>query len=161
MQSSKTNEQDYKTIAKCDGDYCKLCGSTSTEKKLVVVGTYATSNKKILLCKDCLIQKRLYELCVSERVKIKEDVGFVTELQVNRQKEMRFRMHVYEKLLEVKNAKWDERDMINSTSEVIGISPITGRRYLDKMCSSTGVLTRIDNGEDTFVEFSMKRTDFQ
>ena len=113
------------------------------------------------MCRICLSVHNLSLLCVSEREKVKTDERFVTELQVNRRKEVRFRLYVYEKISESKNLKLEEHDLINSAAEDIGISPITARRYLDKICSSAGVLTRTDNGEDTIVEFSVKKDDFQ
>ena len=157
---------DYDLVAKRDGEFCKLCGATSTEKKLVVTNKTAyivdeDSNKKILLCINCLTDKRLYELCVSERGKVSEVETHVTELQVSRQKETRFRLYVFERLSESKSAKWEEHDLINSAAEAIGISPTTARRYLDKMCSSAGVLVKIDDGEKTHISFNLKGWDIQ
>ena len=161
-----TNNQnpDYDLVAKHDGEYCKLCGATSAEKKLFVTNRMASledSNEKILLCKKCLIDKGLYELCVSEREKVNEVGSYVTELQVSRQKEIRFRLYVYERLSESRSKKWEEHDLINSAAEVIGISPTTARRYLDKMCSSAGVLVKIDDGEKTHISFNLKGWDIQ
>jgi len=161
-----THNPDYDLIAKRDGEYCKLCGATSAEKKLVVTNktVYVVdedSDKKILLCINCLTKKRLYELCVSEREKVNEVASYVTELQVSRQKETRFRLYVFERLSESKNTKWEEHDLINSAAEVIGISTTTARRYLDKMCSSAGVLLRVDDGENTYISFNLKGLDVQ
>ena len=33
------------------------------------------------------------------------------------------------------HGKLEERDLINSGAQIIGISPVTAKRYLDKMCS--------------------------
>lgn len=149
----------YSNIAKKDGEYCALCGITAVEAKLTVYdkfGCRTSTEEKILLCIDCLQHKKLYDLCVSERGRIKDDVGIVTELQVNRQKEMKFRLYVYERLSESKNTECEERDLLNSGAEEIGISPTTARRYLDKMCSSAGTLTRKSNGDDIYVKFDTR-----
>jgi len=155
-----TKNSEYDLIAKHDGEYCKLCGATAAEKKLIVTNktVYVVdedSDKKILLCINCLTDRRLYELCVSEREKVNEVESYVTELQVSRQKETRFRLYVFERLSESKSKKWEEHDLINSAAEVIGISPTTARRYLDKMCSSAGVLLKVDDGDKTRVSFNL------
>lgn len=153
------SDDSYQSIAKRDGEYCALCGATAAETKLVVSDKYgdlAATPDKILLCMDCKNRKSLYELCASERTRIKKDTCFTTELQVNRQKENRFRLFVYEKLSERNNIQWQERDLINSGAEVLGISTTTARRYLDKMCSSAGVLLRQNDGEDSYVSFNTK-----
>ena len=164
MKNDKINPQ-YDEISKRDGEFCKICQISSHEIFLSIANKINSENINIenqfLICSICLSKRQLYQLCVRESKKIKTDEGFVTELQVNRRKEARFRLYVYEKISESKNLRFEESDLINSTAEEIGISPITARRYLNKICSSAGVLTRIDNGDDTFVEFSLKREDFQ
>ena len=69
--------------------------------------------------------------------------------------------YVYEKISESENLEFEEQDLINSAAEEIGISPITARRYLDKICSSAGILNRYDNGNNTFVRFAATRGDFE
>jgi len=68
---------------------------------------------------------------------------------------MRFRLYVFEKLSESKNREWNERDLISAGAEVIGISTTTARRYLDKMCSSAGVLVRHDDGNNVYITFDL------
>ena len=157
---SDNKNSDYDIVAKRDGEYCKLCGVTAAERKLVASNKISDVNDtepkdKILCCTNCMIDKKLYELCVHEREKVHEDVGYVSELQVNRQKEMRFRLYVFEKLSESKNREWNERDLISAGAEVIGISTTTARRYLDKMCCSAGVLVRHDDGNNVYVAFDL------
>ena len=95
-----------------------------------------------------------------ENKKTKTNESFVTELQVNRRKEPRFRLYTFQRMSESKTMRLQERDLIDSGSEEIGISPITARRYLDKLCSSAGVLTRHDDGDNIYIEFSVKSGDF-
>jgi len=157
---------DYKSIAARDGEYCQMCCSLATERKLIIVNKKDSTKKKdldskILICITCLSRRRLSEFCVSEREKVNEVESYVTELQVSRQKETRFRLYVFERLSESKSAKWEEHDLINSAAEAIGISPTTARRYLDKMCSSAGVLVKIDDGEKTHISFNLKGWDIQ
>ena len=151
---------DYNLVAKHDGEYCKLCGATSTEKQLIVIcisnASDADPNKKILLCMNCLVHKRLYELCVSEREKLKANESYVTELQVSRRKQIPFRLYVFARLQESKEKCLPERDLINSGAEVVGISTTTARRYLDKMCSSAGVLERKYDGDEAYISFKME-----
>jgi hypothetical protein len=154
---------DYLIVAQRDGEFCKICSSTKSEKELKL--SSKTSDEThvedlYLICTECFVKKQLYELCVSESKKTKICEEFVTELQVNRRKEMRFRLNVFQRLSESEKARVEERDLVNSVSEEIGISQITGRRYLDKMCSSAGVLKRFDDGKETFVEFLLKEKDF-
>jgi hypothetical protein len=142
-------------------EYCSICGVLSTQKKLVssVTNTEYTNTKESrkLFCTDCFFLKVVSELCVREREKIIENQGFTTELQVNRRKESKFRLYVYDKLQETKNKRWEERDLVNSSAEVIGISTTTARRYLDKLCSSAGVLIRKDDGENIHVTYNIER----
>lgn len=145
-----------------DNQFCQMCGISSKQRTLTEVSTDTIEDpKKMLMCEICLSVHNLSLLCVSERKKTKEDERFVTELQVSRRKESRFRMNVYEKILESTNLEFEEQDLINSAAEEIGISPTTARRYLDKMCSSAGVLTRYDDGNNTFVRFEVTRGDFE
>ncbi len=48
-----------------------------------------------------------------------------------------FVLHEINELSEV-----SEYDLINSGAEDVGISPVTAKRYLNKMCSSRGILQR-------------------
>ena len=150
----------YATVAVRDGEYCKLCGLTSTETKLVVTtktsSTATDVAEKFLICIPCLTRKRLYELCASEREKLKANESYVTELQVSRRKQIPFRLYVFARLQESEEKCLPERDLINSGAEVVGISTTTARRYLDKMCSSAGVLERKYDGDEAYISFKME-----
>ena len=73
--------------------------------------------------------------CVSEN-----EAPDQSELEINRLKEPAFRKFIWQQLNE--HGKTPEKDLINSGAEVLEISPVTAKRYLDKMCSSTGPLRR-------------------
>ncbi|MCH7969138.1 MAG: hypothetical protein IH841_07845 [Thaumarchaeota archaeon] len=78
-----------------------------------------------------------------ERVRESESEDYVNELQINRQKEARFRLMVFHMLQESERRMWPESDLVNSCAEELDFSPTTARKYLAKLCSSRGVLKRI------------------
>ena len=78
-----------------------------------------------------------------ERVRESESEDYVNELQINRQKETRFRLMVFQMLQESEKLMWPESDLVNSCAEELDFSPTTARKYLAKLCSSRGVLKRI------------------
>jgi len=78
-----------------------------------------------------------------ERVRESESEDYVNELQINRQKETRFRLMVFQMLQESEKLMWPESDLVNSCAEELDFSPTTARKYLAKLCSSKGVLKRI------------------
>lgn len=59
-----------------------------------------------------------------------------SELQVSRNKEPIFREYVYSILDQGKYLS--EKELVNSGAEVADISPVTAKRYLEKMCSGEG-----------------------
>jgi len=78
-----------------------------------------------------------------ERVRESESEDYVNELQINRQKETRFRLMVFRMLQESEKLMWPESDLVNSCAEELDFSPTTARKYLAKLCSSRGILKRI------------------
>ncbi len=78
-----------------------------------------------------------------ERVRESESEDYVNELQINRQKEARFRLMVFQMLQESEKLMWPESDLVNSCAEELDFSPTTARKYLAKLCSSRGILKRI------------------
>ncbi len=77
-----------------------------------------------------------------ERVRESESEDYVSELQINRQKEARFRLMVFHMLQESEKFMWPESDLVNSCAEELDFSPTTARKYLAKLCSSRGILKR-------------------
>lgn len=78
-----------------------------------------------------------------ERVRESESEDYVSELQINRQKETRFRLMVFQMLRNSEKFMWPESDLVNSCAEELDFSPTTARKYLAKLCSSRGILKRM------------------
>ena len=89
-----------------------------------------------------LQNEKISTLCEreKERVRESESEDYVSELQINRQKETRFRLMVFQMLQESEKLMWPESDLVNSCAEELDFSPTTARKYLAKLCSSRGVL---------------------
>jgi hypothetical protein len=144
----------YVFLAKRDGEYCRGCHALPSERKLIVdhVDNNYKNNKDEnlqLLCRACNYLKnprRPLDLC--ERGGEIEDQS---ELGVSKLKQPAFRKYVFQLLNE--QPKIPEKDLINSACEVVDISPVTGKRYLDKMCSSEGTLRRSITVKTVVVSF--------
>ncbi|MGI0058101.1 MAG: hypothetical protein ACREAK_12110, partial [Nitrosarchaeum sp.] len=81
--------------------------------------------------------RRPLDKCVNESESEDE-----TELQNSKKHEPLFRKYVHHQLHENGEKSIPEKDLINGAAEHIGNSPVTCQRYLNKMCSSEGVLRR-------------------
>ena len=92
-----------------------------------------------------LQNEKISTLCEKEKERVRESESedYVSELQINRQKEARFRLMVFRMLQESEKLMWPESDLVNSCAEELDFSPTTARKYLAKLCSSRGVLKRI------------------
>jgi hypothetical protein len=142
--NGNTRRKKYDDVAKRDGEYCRGCGVLSSERQLVLdhkdnnPKNNVNSNLQIL-CRQCNYFKnprRPVDLCECE-----SEAPDQSELEINRLKEPAFRKFVYHQLNE--HGTTPEKDLINSGAEVLKMSPVTCKRYLDKMCSSTGTLRRL------------------
>ena len=138
--------------------FCQMCGVSSKECKLVTTSWKPPNRrtKTLILCTPCLAIFQISKVCASEREKLKANESYVTELQVSRRKQIPFRLYVFARLQETEDKRLPERDLINSGAEVVGISTTTARRYLDKMCSSAGVLERKYDGDEAYISFKME-----
>jgi len=65
----------------------------------------------------------------------------MTELEINKTKEPQFKKYVAQRINE--NSFAHEKDLINSSAEVLSLSPMTTKRYLDKICSCEGIYKRV------------------
>lgn len=138
-----TRQKKYEFVAKRDGEFCRGCCALPCERQLILDHIDNNDNHNDeenlqILCRSCNYIKnprRPFDLC--ERESGAEDHS---EIEINKLKEPAFRKFVFQQLYE--HGKIPEKDLINSACEVIGISPVTGKRYLDKMSSSTGILKR-------------------
>lgn len=145
----------YQVIADRDGEYCKGCGTLPSERPLVIDHrdnnnfNNLTENLQ-LLCRRCnyLKNPRPVDKCVSEG----ESGNPVTsELEQNQKKEWKFRKYIYTRLEEQESISINE--IILAGAEAIGISPVTARRYLDKMCSVEGPCFRKREGDTIMIAF--------
>jgi len=150
-----TRKRFYDLLAKQDGEYCRCCGKLSSEGQLVI--DHRNNNNSDnnlenlqLLCRHCNYLKnprQPVDLCVSESI----IDGTVSEIDTNRRKEPLFRkftVHLIHDHTEV-----PEHDIINSGSEEIGISPVTAKRYLDKLCSGRGLLERVNRVNTIMIRY--------
>ena len=146
----------YKLVAVRDGEYCRGCSKLPFEGQLVVDHRDNESSNNNpsnlqLLCRRCNFlknpRKEPVDLSVSESI----HDGTVTEIDISRRKEPLFRkfaIHVVNEHDEV-----PQNDIINAGAEEIGISPVTARRYLDKMCSGKGIFERVNRVNTVVIRY--------
>ena len=152
--NGNTRKKKFDKVSKRDGPYCRNCGALPSEKQLVLdhVNNDPTNNileNLQLLCRRCNYLKnprRPLDLCESEG-----ESSDPSELEVSRLKEPGFRKFVCQQLNE--HGKTPQKDLIDSASEELGISPVTGKRYLDKMVSSRGILRRWKSVNTILIDF--------
>ncbi len=152
--NGQTRAKKYRFQATHNGEYCKRCGILASEKQLVLdhIDNNNKNNKNEnlqLLCRACNYLKnprRPLDLCVREG-----EAEVQSELEVSKLKEPAFRKFVHQQLYE--QHEIPEKELVNSACEVVGISPVTGKRYLDKMCSSMGTLKRTTSVKTILVSF--------
>jgi len=130
------NEEKFLTTKrekKKTDQFCQICGTSSKERELVATSWKPPHGrtKTLVLCIPCFSIFQVSKVCASERERLKANESYVTELQVNRRKEIPFRLYVFDRLQESKEKRLPERDLINSGAEAVGISTTTARRYLE------------------------------
>jgi len=137
-----TRKKLYQEMVEDEGEYCKTCGILGEEIQLVIDhkdnnNSNNSRENRQFLCRPCNYKKnpRPVDECVSDC-----EESTPSEIQVNTSKEPKFRQFVYHEINE--RVTVPEHDLINSGAEHVGISPVTGKRYLNKMCSSIGLLFR-------------------
>jgi len=151
-----TRKKWYNYLAKRNGEYCRHCGAIPQERQLVVDhkdndNSNNNPNNFQLLCRHCNYRKnprRPVDECVSE------NEAQATEIQVNRTKEPQFKRLLAQYINE--NGRWEEKDLINSLAEKLELSPITIKRYLDKVCSSEGIYQRDNTFDGIFVKYKQE-----
>ncbi|MGI0022673.1 MAG: HNH endonuclease signature motif containing protein [Nitrososphaeraceae archaeon] len=153
--NGKTRKKLYKLISQRDGEYCKGCGKLALEGQLVVdhIDNDNSNNDPSnlqLLCRKCNYLKnprRPVDLC--ERERKSEDIQ--TEVQISTIKKPQFNTYLAQRV----NDKGfvEEKDFVYSVSKVLGISPITAKRWLDVECSSEGVYERHKIGSGFVIRY--------
>ena len=149
-----TRKKLYRSISQRDGEFCRGCGALPFERKLVVDhrdndNRNNESSNHQLLCRKCNYLKnprRPVDLCVSV-----DESPDQSELEVNRTREPIFRKFVCHEINE--RTSVPELELINSGSEISGISPVTAKRYLNKMCSPLGICHRHQVGKIIVIEY--------
>ena len=137
--NKRTRDRLYPIIAKRDGEYCKCCGKLPSEGQLIIDhkdndNSNNTLTNLQLLCRSCNYLKNPRKEPLDMCVKSDED----SSLTINRKKEPMFHEYVRERI-SIDGAPI-LTDLINSGAQKIGVSPVTIRRYLDKMLSEEGDL---------------------
>jgi len=153
--SGQARKKWYEYLTKRDGEFCKFCKITSKEVQLVIdhIDNNNSNNgpKNFqLLCRRCnhiKNQKRVVAMCVNEN----ETQNEMSELEINKTKEPQFKKYVAQQVNE--NGSVQEKDLINSSAEVLSLSPMTTKRYLDKICSSEGIYQRVKRVSDRIIKY--------
>lgn len=148
----------YKILAQ-QGEYCKMCKKLSWEGQLVVDHKdNNNSNNNLqnlqLLCRACNYLKnprRPVDLCESVNM---ADNETSSEIDINTRKEPLFRKFVFHQLNE--RNKVSQNELVYSGAEEVEISPVTARRYLDKMCSNRGLLMKSNEVKTIIIKYKPK-----
>jgi hypothetical protein len=134
----------YKIVSNRDGEFCRGCQALPWEKSLIL--EHRNNNPKDnrpenlqIMCRACNYVKNPRGGPLDQSENVSEYVN-KSELEVSRTKEPLFRRFVCQRLNEERQVT--QNDIINSGAEHVEISPVTAKRYLDKMCSVTGLLQR-------------------
>lgn len=148
-----TRKKLYPQIATRDGEYCRGCGALSNERQLVIDhkdndNSNNTMDNLQLLCRTCNYLKNSRRPLDNVSECLNEDE---TELQKSQRTEPLFRSFVFHEINELKEVP--ELDLIYSGAEDIGISPVTAKRYLNKMCSSRGILQRVNRVNTVLIRY--------
>jgi hypothetical protein len=156
----------YGLIARTDGDRCAICGAGPTATNALDIDhidgnpkNNAPDNLR-LLCRRCnvatsnrLHPRKNHSSDLRERKKIggqaatriaKEDANYregSPEMQANLLFEDPFREWVIARVTE--QGSYPYTSAVNAGAERVGCSPLTTRRYLDKLTSEDGPLTEI------------------
>ncbi|MGY5149571.1 MAG: HNH endonuclease [Candidatus Nitrosopumilus sp. bin_68KS] len=138
--NGRTRKKMYDFLCKRDGEYCKMCGKLPWEGQLVIDhrdndNSNNSPENLQLLCRSCNYIKNPrdepLDMCVSSSNE---------SIKINKSKEPKFREFVYTNIDE--NGSIDYEDAVYSGSEIVGVSPETAKRYIRKMCSKVGKLSK-------------------
>ncbi|MGI0022982.1 MAG: HNH endonuclease signature motif containing protein [Nitrososphaeraceae archaeon] len=140
----------YRLLVQGYGPFCRICSVSDQEYQLVIDhidndNANNSSNNLQLLCRRCNYLKnprRPDDLCVRDERDLTRPI-----MRLKNDKEHEFREFVKEEINKKEIIPY--RDLLNAGAEYMDISPITSKRYLDKMCSSVGYLIK-KNGNVKF-----------
>ena len=138
--NSHTHSIVYQFLAKFEGEYCKMCGISATQRRLVVDHIDNDNNNNHpdnyqLLCYKCNYLKnprRPLDIC--ECVRTVPEIQ--SEIEINRTVEPLFREYLSQTFANVESMP--KKEIVNASASYLDVSPITTSRYLDKECSIEG-----------------------
>jgi hypothetical protein len=141
-----TRRKYYSEMREDEGEWCKICGEKPPNVYLEIHfkdgnhNNTARSNR-VFACRSD--NRRLDPRGKGKRKKglnasiIDQPKVGSAEFQKNREAEPKFRHWLYEMIS--KHGRMTLDDVINSGAEIAGVSPITAKRYLQKLCSGAGM----------------------
>ena len=148
----------YYLLVGRDGSNCKNCHVSNTVRQLIIDHIDNNDRNNMLdnlqlLCRPCNYRKnpRLSERDSSDLSSENKSTGF-TSISINQEKEQKFRDFVYEAIIFGERRNHSKKKIVDSGAEVVGISPITAKRYFEKLSSFAGLLEsngRLYNLKDT------------
>ncbi|MBI1829731.1 MAG: HNH endonuclease [Thaumarchaeota archaeon] len=150
-----TRKMLYSLLVRRDGEHCRHCHALASERELVIDHKDNDNNNNRLenlqlLCRKCNYLKnprRPIDECVSVCVPLEQ----TSEIKINKIKEPMFRNYVASTVSKFNLVS--EQDLIDSSAEALGISPVTTSRYLRKLCSSEGRFERIQVDNQLIVRY--------
>jgi hypothetical protein len=153
--NGKTTKRIRQSMIILQGEYCRHCGKFPPEADVFL--NRKDSNSTInspenfqFLCRPCIAFRNKIErhddLCVNNNDE--------TAITINRKKEPKFRKYLYYNLLQQDRIEYDE--IINGLAEMLELSPVTTKRYLDPMLSTVGKLKKYTWCGKHYVEFKSK-----
>ena len=153
-----TRKKLFQEMVEDEGEYCKMCGMSSNERQLVIDhkdnnNSNNSRENRQFLCRPCNYKKnprRPVDECVSE----KEVPDRPSELKHSMINKPKFRKLTYHELGE--SPQIPEKELLNSASEILDISQVTAKRYLDGMCSNAGLLERKIVGRVVIIQYKME-----
>jgi len=148
----------HEALINKSGNVCQNCGALGELRQLVIdhIGNNNSNNNPEnlqLLCRTCNYTKdsrKSVDMCVRTSPSISQN----SSLKINKEKEPKFRKWIMEELKSsgaVDGTKMSARYIINNGAEKIGMSQVTAKRYLEKMCSHAGSLDSSGSGKEQFV----------
>jgi hypothetical protein len=154
MNGKTTKRIHQSMIIQC-GEYCKLCGKLPHEAQLFLNRRDKNNPNNSpenfqFLCRPCIAFRNKIErhddLCVNNNDE--------TAIKINKTKQPKFRKYLYYNLLQQDRIEYDE--IINGLAEMLELSPVTTKRYLDPMLSTVGKLKKYMWCGKHYVEFKSK-----
>ncbi|EGG41365.1 putative HNH endonuclease [Candidatus Nitrosarchaeum limnium SFB1] len=149
----------YGFLAQRDGEHCYICNRIPPEFQLIIEhkdNNNANNNPENLRlsCRRCnYIKNPRGPVDLSACVNMVND-DTSAEIDINTRKEPLFRKFVFH-LLNEQN-KVSQHEVIYSGAEELGISPVTARRYLEKMCSGRGLLMKSNEIKTIMIKYKPK-----